>query len=280
MNAHEPLIITSYLGRNPHAVARLVQLSEYLSIPVYQSCPSTVNIPHSHPHFVDISFGIGTNTWLKTADVVLIIDSDIPYIPVHNKPRSDAQIFHIDVDVLKENMGMFHIDAMLRCKADAELALTQILQALPESTEMTDRLERDKRLRSNQISRLSNLNFAEDIFPADGSFTVPNILGVLRKAIPKSTLILNEGISNYPLVWNHMRPDVPGSMFSSGSSSLGWGLGAAIGASLGDKFTSRKFELIVLIVGDGSFLFGVPSSAYWIARRYNTVSRMISRSAI
>jgi hypothetical protein len=30
------------------------------------------------------------------------------------------------------------------------------------------------------------------------------------------------------------------------------------------------YELIVAIVGDGSFLFGVPSSAFWMARRYNT----------
>ena len=29
---------------------------------------------------------------------------------------------------------------------------------------------------------------------------------------------------------------------------------------------------MVAIVGDGTFLFGVPSAAYWMARRYNTVS--------
>lgn len=30
-------------------------------------------------------------------------------------------------------------------------------------------------------------------------------------------------------------------------------------------------KLVVAIVGDGSFLFGVPSSSFWIARRYETV---------
>ena len=33
----------------------------------------------------------------------------------------------------------------------------------------------------------------------------------------------------------------------------------------------KKHELVVVIVGDGSYLFGVPSSAYWMARKYDTV---------
>lgn len=49
------------------------------------------------------------------------------------------------------------------------------------------------------------------------------------------------------------------------------GLGAAIGAYFGGQASPTvASDLIVLVVGDGSFLFGVPSSAYWMARRYNT----------
>jgi len=36
------------------------------------------------------------------------------------------------------------------------------------------------------------------------------------------------------------------------------------------KLPRKNYELIVVIVGDGSFIFGVPSAAYWMARRYNT----------
>lgn len=275
MIAQNPLIITSYLGRNTGAVSKLVELSEKLAIPVLQSCPSAVNFPHSHPNFVDLSFGIGENEWVRNADIILIIDSDIPYIPLHNKPHPNAVIIHIDVDVLKDNMGTFHVDAGIRCKADAEVALGQILEHLNAADLDTDDAGIRGRARSlvaNHNIRIKALDSAELEFPTDGSFTVPNILGVLRKSVPRRTLFLNEGISNYPFVWNHLRPDEPGSMFSSGASSLGWGLGAAIGASLGGRTLGKEHELIVLVVGDGSFLFGVPSSAYWIARRYDTVS--------
>src|SRR2546428_285353 len=46
--AENPLIITKYLGRNPEAVAHLVELAELLSIPVTQSL-SYVNFPTDHP---------------------------------------------------------------------------------------------------------------------------------------------------------------------------------------------------------------------------------------
>jgi thiamine pyrophosphate-dependent acetolactate synthase large subunit-like protein len=59
-------------------------------------------------------------------------------------------------------------------------------------------------------------------------------------------------------------------MYTSGGSSLGWGLGAAIGAHCGYAATQTMNDLTVLVTGDGSFLFGVPASAFWIARRYQT----------
>lgn len=56
---------------------------------------------------------------------------------------------------------------------------------------------------------------------------------------------------------------------TSGASSLGWGLGAAIGAIMaGHADQSCARDLVTLVVGDGSFIFGVPSAAFWISRRY------------
>ncbi|KAL5525297.1 hypothetical protein ACEPAF_9167 [Sanghuangporus sanghuang] len=269
LNAERPLIITSYLGRNTAAVQKLVELSDRLAIPVLVSCPTRVNFPHSHPYFVELTFGMVPSHWLREADTILVIDSDIPYIPVFNKPRPDAKIFHIDVDVLKDNIGMFHINAQLRCKADAQLALTQILDHIPSDVASNARIStRAQELREVSAQRIANLHSLEAAVPSDGSFTVPNILRTLRTSIPVPgrTLFLNESISNYPLVWDHLQPELPGSMFSSGSSSLGWGLGASIGASL----ARNDLDLIVLVVGDGSFLFGVPASAFWIARKYKT----------
>ena len=277
--AEHPLIVTSYVGRNSRAVTGLVDLSERLVIPVYASCPTTVCFPMSHPYFVGLSYGMDQNIWLREADVILVIDSDIPWIPMHNKPRADARIFHIDVDVLKQNMGMFHIDAEIRAQADGELALAAILHEVDKSQAPTVAMtRRENKIIAFHEQWLAALKDAED--PSNSSFiTVPHVISTLRTAVPEKTLFLNEGVSNYVPVWSHLRPTRPGSAFTSGASSLGWGLGAAIGASLGKDAVpgSNDNEFIVLIVGDGSFLFGVPSSAYWIARRYETVSDLAKK---
>lgn len=107
MQAKRPLIITSYLGRNTKAVDALVKLSETISIPIFLTCPSVVNVPWSCRTLVGMNYGMGKNEWLEEADCVLILDSDIPWIPLHTRPREDAQIFHIDVDPLKQNVNMF-----------------------------------------------------------------------------------------------------------------------------------------------------------------------------
>ncbi|KAJ2985897.1 hypothetical protein NUW54_g9992 [Trametes sanguinea] len=68
-------------------------------------------------------------------------------------------------------------------------------------------------------------------------------------------------------------------MIASGASSLGYALGAAVGAYLGNIVAQKEHDLIAAVVGDGVFLFGVPASAYWMARRYNTVSVEASPSS-
>lgn len=312
LTAQFPLIITSNSGRNPEAIPPLVALSTLLSIPIFAACPSVVNVPFSHPYFCGLSYlPPGSHTeHLEKADVILILESDIPWIPANNKPHEGARVFVIDSgDPLRVNIGSWHVDAELVCKADPELALDQIVESIrkvdKELSAMSgnpisllgsrDIMERGKLLAKNHSDWIRALDFEEDSFSEvprvpdssiaaiPPSFTVPNVIGVLRKAIQANTpsqglntLVLNEGISNYTYVWSHLRPEVSGSVLTSGGSSLGWSLAAAIGGYLGAQVTGTQYDLITAIVGDGSFLFSVPTSAYWIARKYETVSSCMS----
>ncbi len=63
----------------------------------------------------------------------------------------------------------------------------------------------------------------------------------------------------------HLRASRPGSADRVRRRSLGWAGGGAVGAKL-----ACPERTVVCLVGDGSFLFGVPSSAQWVARRYGT----------
>jgi acetolactate synthase-1/2/3 large subunit len=62
-----------------------------------------------------------------------------------------------------------------------------------------------------------------------------------------------------------MRRTRPGTIFTAGGGSLGWSSPAAIGTKL-----ARPNALVVAMTGDGSYLFGQPSSVFWMARRYRT----------
>ncbi|KAF9448782.1 thiamine diphosphate-binding protein [Macrolepiota fuliginosa MF-IS2] len=294
LTAQHPLIITSRLGRNPHAIPPLLTLSTLLAIPVISTVPQTFNCPFSHPYNLGVTY-LYANTHtrhLASADVILVIDTDLPWVPGNQAPPSTARVFIVDGgDPLQLGVGYSHFPAELICRADAELALTQLVESVRETDDQAAAVgegviggkviqERGRQLSEEHQKQTELWDVQEALYPevpADATLTVPNLLGALRKGIQTATpskgnktLILNESVTNYHLVWGHLRLDMPGSLFASGGSSLGWGLGAAVGAYLGAEVGKKAYDLIVLIVGDGSFMFGIPSTAFWMARKYQT----------
>lgn len=271
--AKKPLIITSYLGRNHSAVEQLARFVNLVAVPVWQSCPSTVNLPFDHPSHAGVSFG-QHNKLAEEADFVLILDSDIPWLPLHTKVSPTTEVFHIDCDPLKEKMLFHAFPALIRAKADCAIALEQLIDYCEANPSLLDSKAIESRRSALEDTKKKNAQALTDLeTPAMGDIlTAPLIVSSLRKhSDPKRTLVCNEAISNYPHVWNHMQPTEPGSLLSSGASSLGWALGAAVGAHLaGQCKPDIAKDLIAVVVGDGSFVFGVPSAAYWMARRYET----------
>lgn len=298
LGATSPLLITSHLGRNHQAFPALVTLSRILALPVFLTCPSATNLPTSHPFLVGFSYlAAGTQTpLLKSADVVLVIDAEVAWIPMnkdkdgeYERPSETAQVYVIDSgDPLKRGIGMHHDEADLVCHADAAVALTQLQEAIgtKAANEWSKRTERIQKIHyewKEQLRAAESFPIAPSGLGRLAPYTTPQIVSTLRKAINargiarESTLILNESISNYPLIWSHIQPEIAGEVIGSGGSSLGWALGAGVGSILGGRAAKKGkaatgYELVVAIVGDGTFLFGVPASAYWMAKRYQTVS--------
>ena len=135
---------------------------------------------------------------------MLILDADIPYTPLINRPAKGAQVFQLDVDPLKTSMSVFHIDATVRANVHTVTALEQILEAI-RGKPVTDLDARRQRAKQYNDARMAALAQAEATLPSDGSFTVPNLLARVRAAIPERTVLLNEGISNYGPTWNVRR---------------------------------------------------------------------------
>lgn len=273
-SARTPLIIASNIGRDATAPFLLAELCDLLSVPVVASCPTAPVLPPNHPAFAGVTYGRPPPSpqpnpldLIYQADVILVLDADVPF--AGGRVPEQATIFHIDADPLKEGVGTFHAGAEVVCRASSTLALAQLIsharQLAPPSQ------ERRQSLQDWYLRRKQALDAAEANLAPNGALTVPTIMHALKHAIPRpqKTLILNEGVSNYPVVWEHLW-DSGARVLTSGGSSLGWGLGASIGARLATP--PDDVELVVLIVGDGSFLFGIPAASFWVAQNYHAVS--------
>ena len=119
MGAKRPVVITSYLGRNHNAPALLAELCDKLPITVVEMVGSDVSLRSDHEAYRGVT--VTTHPEVLEADVILILDCDVPWIPTAGKPRAgkDTQeamfdhvltgaagtkIFHLDVDPLKQQM--------------------------------------------------------------------------------------------------------------------------------------------------------------------------------
>jgi acetolactate synthase-1/2/3 large subunit len=264
--ARRPLIVTSYLGRNPKAVDELVTFCNTLGIGVLESVPNYVNVPAGAEIYLGNQWNHPRqNQALAEADVILVIDSDVPWIPAVSRPADDAKIFHIDVDPLKQQMPLWYIGAQASFRADAHTALQQLNAALAK-------LEIDASAIAERRSHYAAMHQARDAAlekletpGADDAITGEYVTACIRRRLTDTTIIISEGISHYHTIGDHLRLDRPGALFTSGGGSLGYSGGAAIGAKL-----ARPDATIIAMCGDGSYMFSVPSSVHWIARAYDT----------
>ena len=265
--ARRPLIVTSYLGRYPAAVPKLVELCELLAIPVLESMAYHVNFPADHKLHAGFQYHtVAPNPVLAQADVILVIDSDVPWIPAVNRPSAEAAIYYLDVDPLKSQMSMWHVPARRFAAASSRLAVEQITRFVRDNI-LIDAAVEVRRIEVMEASQARRAALDALERPgSDGVITAQYLTACVRRLLAdEDALILTEVVTNSKTVADHLRPNRPGSVIHHGGGSLGWAGGAAVGAKL-----AAPDRTVVCLVGDGSFLFGVPSSAQWVARRYGT----------
>jgi len=263
-SARRPVIVTSYLGRNRTAVGALETLCRSIGVGVIESAPSAMNLP------VDSDFYLGSQ-WnepfptpgLAEADVILVIDSDVPWIGAVNPAPADAVIYHIDVDPLKEAIPLWYIGARRSFRADAALALGQLNAHFAAHPPPTERIaERTRRCAEMRSARAASLAQKEDV--AHG-LSAEFLSASVRRHIGEDAVVVSEGVTNYPAIRHHSGRNRPGAYFASGGSSLGWSGGAAIGMKL-----ASPEQMVAALTGDGSYLFSSPSTVHWMAAHYRT----------
>ncbi|PNY25216.1 Benzoylformate decarboxylase [Tolypocladium capitatum] len=271
--AERPVLVTSYAGRNQKVPGALVDLANTVKgLQVVDCGGSDMCFPADHPAWRGLRFGV--DDVITKADVIVVVDCDVPWIPTRCRPREDARIFHIDIDPLKQQMPLFYIEAGSRYRADALMSIEQITAALKAGhaaakLRANDNTQGAERVKAEYDAHLADIT--ERAKPLeDGSFGTGYLSRTLKDLCPEDTLWAVEAVTNTVFVHDNIRPTMPGSWINCGGGGLGWSGGGALGVKLAtDAENNGKGKFVVQIVGDGSYLFSVPGSVYWISKRYN-----------
>ena len=249
--ARRPLMITTYAGRDPATAGKLVAVCDKYGLGVVEVGPQYMNFPGDHA----CHLGYRRDWLVDEADAIVLLDVDVPWLPRNTGPAPDARVIHIDADPLKPTLGAWHFEAHERHQADSGVALDQLLRAgLPVDAAL-------KRERLAWIRTRSPA--ATGPAPASGPLTAQEVTLAVKELLHERSIVLCEEPSNAYVIASTLRMSRPGSFYASGGSGLGWCINAAVGA----KLAAPDAEVIAL-VGDGCYVFGVPASAYWVARTY------------
>ena len=124
--AERPIAIAGELGRHPAAVGELVRLAELVGLPV-SSIRGPLNFPPTH----SLALGEG-HQQLKEADLVLLLDADVPWVPSVAQPPSGARIVQIDLDPVHQSIPYWGFPVHLSIQADTRKALPQLHAALEQ----------------------------------------------------------------------------------------------------------------------------------------------------
>ena len=261
--AKKPLIITTGSGRNTKCVEELTSLAGRLAIPVVEANELTaMNFPGDDP----MHAGFETRGFIERADLALVIDCDVPWIPIHAKPAPGCRVFCIDADPLKENIPLWSYGAERFIRADPFTALRQLNDELGKNSGAIDiGMVETRRAKVREIHAKMRESWKNDDVSGAGDVITPEFLTVcVREIINDDTVILNESITSHDAIARHLPRNKPGTLFGNGGSSLGWHGGAAVGMKL-----ARPEKDIVALTGDGTFIFSCPTAVHWMAARYN-----------
>jgi acetolactate synthase-1/2/3 large subunit len=250
--AQHPLLITANGGRTVEAGRAIAQLAETFAIPVIHYRPRYLALSTEHP----MHCGWDPHALLKEADLVLVVDCDVPWIPKEGQPRPEAKVIHIGPDPLFARYPLrgFRTDLALTGLSGATLqALCERTQTHSASMAVIESRRKSVTEHSNQIRAKARAG----VDPMPGNITGKWLSACINRVLGEDSILVNE----YPIVLEEMTIREPGRYFGNASAGgLGWGMGAALGAKLASPGST-----LICALGDGAYMFGNPTAAHYVS---------------
>jgi acetolactate synthase-1/2/3 large subunit len=262
MAAENPVAFAAYLGRKPQAVAVLDRLARTCGIRVAEFNSIDLNIPQDSPCFA----GADPLPLLETADLGLLLDSDVPFVPQYAKRANAMRWIQIDVDPLKADFPMWGFPTDLRIQGDCAVVLQQVLDVVEAHTDEAYRRRVAERIASWSSTREAAAKrraAAGANQGVSGALNPAFVFATLSAKLLPDDVVLNEAIRNGPVLQEHVMRTRPRSYVGLAGGGLGFSGGMALGLRL-----AQPGRRIVQVIGDGGFHFSSPDSVYAVAQQY------------
>lgn len=214
----------------------LLKLAEKTDIPVCNSFMGLGTIPRNHKlslGFVGMHGSMETNMAVTNCDLLIAIGARFSdrVIGSPDKFAPKAKIIHIDVDSTEVDKNTYESIPLIG-------EMKNILLKLLEKTE--------EKNRNSWLEEIMSKKQTRDI---EGQFVPENILMEINKYYNKNTVVATDVGQHQMWTGQFWRFNKSNEFITSGGlGTMGFGIGAAIGAQVGNP--NKK---IVLVTGDGSF---------------------------
>jgi acetolactate synthase-1/2/3 large subunit len=248
--AKRPLIVTSNAGRDAAAFGALAQFAERFGIPVVQHRPRYLSLPSSHP----MNLGFSPVRYLPVADVILVIECDVPWLPSQSAPRPVCKVIQCGLDPLFARYPIRGFPGDVAITGGTVATLSALSAALDGQAGAEAITERKRWVNAERTSLTAGWSAALKEATGKAPLDPVWVSHCIDQAKDPNGIVINE----YTLFLEHCAFEQPDRYFGSSSASgLGWGPGAALGAKL-----ARPDSQVMAVVGDGAFMFSNPAAVH------------------
>ncbi len=273
VEADRPMICATNMGRHAAAVPQLVELAEALGCGVVDG-RRFLNFPMDHPLFLGFlpTFAYRTTeNVMDAADVLLTVEN---YYTPPMRPSERCKVIDIlpDPAMLQGgsggDYGGTYYPASSRLVGDSTTILTQLTASIKahltaaQSTEVIeDRFQRNSVLHQRILKEWAHE--ARKHFD-ETPVSAYRIAYELNNLWDEHTIWIHNLITERQPMMEGIHLHQAGTFFTNPSGHLGITAGAAYGAAI-----ARTHEKVVAMMGDGDFLFGIPTAVLWTCSHHH-----------